>query len=612
MQDPEPPFVSSKKTRLDPKDLPAVDRATVRRILAYIAPYRTHALLVCGTILVAALLGLLPAILVKDVVDHAIPQRDLSRVLWLCAAMIAAPLTASAVSAGQKYLTTLIGERVMFDLRGQLFRHLHSQSLDYFLKTKPGEILSSLLSDVQGVGSVMSSTLVGILDSSIVFVTTAVLAFILDWRLALLSIGLLPFFILPTRRVARRRKALKRELQAGMADMTGILSETLSFSGASLVKICAAERIESERLERKGNELIGLSVRQVLVGRAFQALLAAFEAAGPALIFGLGGWLVIQGEVALGTLVAFVTLQKRLYSPASALCGIHVELVSSYAYFERVFRVLDLRPTVSSARDAKQPPGVEGRIEFQNVDFGFEPGQTTLRGVDFGVGPNETLAIVGASGAGKTTLARLICRFFDPTSGAIRLDGHDLRDLDLEWLRRRIGVVTQDTFLLHASVLENLRYARPEATVEEVKAAARAARIDEVIDALPLGYDTVIGARGHRLSGGERQRLALARVVLKDARVVLLDEPTSSLDLRSEALLQESLDPLLADRTTVLITHRLSWARKADTILVLDHGRVREHGRHGELLARRGLYARLWYQQTAMTTRVPAAMGRGR
>jgi ATP-binding cassette subfamily B protein len=612
MQDPEPPFVSSKKTRLDPKDLPAVDRATVRRILAYIAPYRTHALLVCGTILVAALLGLLPAILVKEVVDHAIPQRDLSRVLWLCAAMIAAPLTASAVSAGQKYLTTLIGERVMFDLRGQLFRHLHSQSLDYFLKTKPGEILSSLLSDVQGVGSVMSSTLVGILDSSIVFVTTAVLAFILDWRLALLSIGLLPFFILPTRRVARRRKALKRELQAGMADMTGILSETLSFSGASLVKICAAERIESERLERKGNELIGLSVRQVLVGRAFQALLAAFEAAGPALIFGLGGWLVIQGEVALGTLVAFVTLQKRLYSPASALCGIHVELVSSYAYFERVFRVLDLRPTVSSAPDAKQPPSVEGRIEFQNVDFGFEPGQTTLREVDFGVGPNETLAIVGASGAGKTTLARLICRFFDPTSGTIRLDGRDLRDLDLDWLRRRIGVVTQDTFLLHASVLENLRYARPEATVDEVKAAARAARIDEVIDALPHGYDTVLGARGHRLSGGERQRLALARVVLKDARVVLLDEPTSSLDLRSEALLQESLDPLLADRTTVLITHRLSWARKADTILVLDHGRVREHGRHGELLARRGLYARLWYQQTAMTTRVPAAMGRGR
>jgi ATP-binding cassette subfamily B protein len=393
-----------------------------------------------------------------------------------------------------------------------------------------------------------------------------------------------------------------------MAELTGIFSETLSFSGASLVKICAAERLEASRLARKGTELIGLALRQVLVGRGLQAMLTAFEAAGPALIFGIGGWLVIQGQVALGTLVAFITLQKRLYSPASALCGIHVELVSSYAYFERVFRVLDRRPTISSAPDAKQPESLVGRVEFQNVSFAFEPGEPTLHDVDFSVGPNEMIAVVGASGAGKTTLARLVCRFFDPTAGTVRIDGHDLRDLDLEWLRRRIGVVTQDTFLLHGTVFENLRYARPDATVEEVKAAARAAHIDAVIEALPQGYDTVLGARGHRLSGGERQRLALARVVLKDARVVILDEPTSSLDLRSEALLQQSLDPLLADRTTILITHRLSWARKADSILVMDHGRIREQGRHGELLALRGIYARLWYQQTAMTTRAPAAV----
>ncbi|HEY6554404.1 MAG TPA: ABC transporter ATP-binding protein, partial [Vicinamibacteria bacterium] len=397
--------------------------------------------------------------------------------------------------------------------------------------------------------------------------------------------------------VGRQRKRLRREGQARMAEITGILAETLSVSGAHLVKIFNAEQYEAERLRRKSNEYLELSLREAVVGRWFQMLTGLFETAGPALIFGLGGYLVIRDGLALGTVVAFVTVLKRLYGPASGLAQLHVDLVTSYAYFERLFRVLDREPDVGDAPGVVRPASVDGRITFKRVSLGYDDGTLALRDIDLEIAPGQCVAVVGPSGAGKTSLLGMVARLIDPTKGGVLLDGRDLRDIELSALRSHIGVVTQDTYLFHASVLENLKYARPDATSEQIEDAARAAQIHDFLAELPDGYDTIVGERGYRLSGGQRQRLALTRAILKDARILLLDEPTNSLDSASEALVQRALRPLLAGRTSLWVTHRLSAVREADLIVVLDQGRIRERGTHLDLLARGGLYAQLYRDQ---------------
>ena len=590
-----------KKSYIDPALAPEIERATLRRILGFMRPYRRQVALVLVIILGAALLDLLPPLLIKRVVDEAIPQGDMRLLIWLALAMIAAPLTADVLGVAEKYFTTWIGEQAMMSLRAQVFGQFHRQSLGYMSALKPGEAVSRILSDVEGVGSVVESTIFDLVEDVVVMATTLVAVFILDARLAAVGVTLLPLFIFPTRRVGRLRKQLKRQAQARKAELTGILTETLSISGALLIKVFGAEAHELERFKAKARQIVDLSLEQVLVSQQYQVLMGLFKNIGPAMVFGLGGYLVMQGKTELGTLVAFVTLLKRLYSPATSLAGLHINVVVSYAYFDRIFAVLDHVPTIQDAPDARRPDRIEGHVRLADVSFAYQPGQPTLTHMDLEIAPGQMLAVVGPSGAGKSTLAMLLARLYDVDGGAVLLDGQDLRGLQLDWLRAQMAMVTQETFLFHTTVLENLRYGRPDATLDEVVAAAKAAQIHDLIAGLPEGYLTVTGDRGYRFSGGERQRLAIARAILKNPRILILDEATSALDSHNEALVKAALVPLMRDRTSLVIAHRLSTIVEADQIVVIDGGQIVERGTHAELLALGGWYARMYQEQSQGT-----------
>ena len=578
-----------------------------RRLAAFFLPYWRAELLTLACIVAGAALGLAPPLFTKYLIDDAIPAASMRAVLLGVGGMIASALVAGAVGVYQGYLNSLVGEGIMRDIRTSMVAHLHRMSLPFFTNTKTGEIMNRVSNDVDSVDNIVTGTLVTIITNIAVMATTVVTIFLLDWRLALLALAVVPLMILPLGPIGRRMYEIRKGTRERRDEIESLTQETLSISGIVLMKSFVREAFEQLRFYDSATRLMGLEIRLAMVGRWFMGAINAMVIIGPALVWIGGAWLAIHGGLTVGTIVAFVAYFGRLYSPASALAGVQVQVVSALAVFERIFEYLDM-PVENAAESAHaiELPRLRGEIEFRNVSFSYDGERQTLREVTFHVAPGQVAALVGPSGGGKTTITNLIPRFYLPTSGAVLVDRTDVRDATLASLRRDIGIVTQETYLFHDTIAANLRYGKLDATDAELVAAAKAANIHAVIASLPSGYQTMVGERGHKLSGGERQRLAIARVLLKDPRILILDEATSSLDSHTEAMIQAALEGVMRGRTSLVIAHRLSTILKADVIFVVEDGRIVESGRHAELLARGGPYARLYREQFREAEVVPA------
>lgn len=574
---------------------PSVKRAVNwRRLGALFLPYWRKEAAVLACIVLGALLGLAPPLFTKHLIDVSLARHDVRGVWFDVGAMVFAAAIAAIVGVYQGWLNSLVGEGIMRDIRTRLVSHLHHLPIAFFTNTKTGEIMNRVSSDVDNVDNVVTGTLVTIVTNVATIATTIVTMFILDWRLSLLALAVVPIMILPLSPVGRRMYRVRKLTREKRDEIESITQETLSISGIMLIKSFVREAFEAKRFFNTSTELMTLEIRLAMIGRWFIAAIAAMIVIGPAIVWLGGGYLLIFRGLSIGTIVAFVALLGRLYGPASALAGVQVQIISALAVFERIFEYLDMPPEPTGT---KTLPTVAGEIRYEDVHFSYSTDRVALRGVDLRIPPGNVAAFVGPSGAGKTTITQLLPRFYDPESGRISIDGVDVRELELPSLRSHIGIVTQETYLFHDTIEKNLRYGNDAATQADVEAAARAANIHDFIASLPEGYATIVGERGHKLSGGERQRLAIARVLLKDPRILILDEATSALDSENEALIQAAFDKVMRGRTSLVIAHRLSTILSADVIFVVEAGRVVERGTHAELLARGGTYARLYRTQ---------------
>ena len=585
----------------------SVRQANVRRVGRLFGPYRRRLGAVLGLILISAAIGMVSPFLLRAILDSALPDRDNGLLSALVGGMIGIAVLTGVIGVFQTLLSNQVGQRVMHDLRSRVYRHLQRLSLAFFTRTRTGEVQSRISNDIGGVQNVVTSTATSIVSNATTVLATVVAMFVLDWRLALFSLGLLPLFVGLTRRVGRERKRITATRQESMADIATLVQESLSVSGILLGKTMGRSAELAERFEDESSHLAELEVRQRMAGRWVMASIQTSFAIMPAAVYWFAGQAFIGSAVTIGTVVAFTTLQTRLFWPVGSLLNIQIDVQTSFALFDRVFEYLDLEVDVEEAAAPRSLSALVGRVEFDRVSFRYDnPGDApraaaqgeaqpawTLRDVDLVVEPGTTTAVVGETGSGKTSLGYLVARLYDPTLGAVRIDGHDLRSLSFETLADAVGVVSQETYLFHATVRDNLRFARPGATDAEIEAAARAARVHDVVAGLPDGYDTLVRERGYRFSGGEKQRMAIARTILRNPPILLLDEATSSLDSETERAVQEALDQLSAGRTTIAIAHRLSTVRNADQIVVLDGGRIAERGTHGSLMALSGRYAEL-------------------
>jgi ATP-binding cassette subfamily B protein len=575
-----------------PED-PAVRKANLRRIVRLFRLYRAKLGAVCGLILFSASLGAISPFLLRAVLDTAIPENDTKLLTELVAGMVAIAVVTGALSVVQTLLSNQVGQRVMHDLRTAVYRHLQRLSLAFFTRTRTGEVQSRIANDIGGVDDVVTSTATSVVSNVTTVLATVVAMVLLDWRLAVFALALLPVFVWMTKRVGAQRRKVATVRQESMADISSLVQESLSVSGILLGKTMGRSPELARRFEDESSRLAALEVKSRMTGRWMMASIQTTFAVMPALVYWAAGLLAAQGSttISIGTLVAFTTLQARLFFPIGSLLGVQVDVQSSLALFDRIFDYLDQEVDIEEGAHELLDP--QGDVAFDDVWFRYGADAWTLEDVSFAVPAGTKTALVGETGSGKTTAGYLVARLYDATEGRVTVDGLDIRDLTFESLAASVGVVSQETYLFHATVRENLAFAKPDASDEEIEEAARAAQIHELVATLPEGYDTVVGERGYRFSGGEKQRIAIARTILRNPPILVLDEATSALDTQTERAVQEALERLSEGRTTITIAHRLSTVRDADQIVVLDRGRVAEIGTHEELLVRGGRYAAL-------------------
>lgn len=622
----------------DISERPKVSRGLLLRVLAYARPYRLQIAGMLVTILLTTFLGLLNPLIFREIIDTALANKDMAQLNLLALGLVLIPIASGGIRIIQRKLNAAIGEGVIYDLRAALYHHLQQMSLRFFTNTKTGELMSRLNNDVVGAQNAISNTIVAIITNVITVVATLAVMLTLEWRLTALGVLVLPFFIIIARRLGKRLKAIAREQMVYNAQMNAMMNETLNISGALLVKLFGRIDSESAHFESRAADVRDAGIKRGVLGSQFFVLIGLVSVVGTAVVYWVGGILVIQDVFTVGTIVAFVAYLTQLYTPLQALANAPVDFAQSIVSFERVFEIIDLPVEIAERDDALHLDEVAGGLEFDGVTFRYEVeeslllsdverigkmdsvaatrsgdsaawkgGQSSARGhqarelalqdISFHIPPGQLAALVGPSGAGKTTMTYLIPRLYDPSAGRILIDGHDLRHLTLRTMSENIGMVTQETYLFHDSIRTNLLYAKPDAAPSEIEAAAKAAHIHEFIMGLREGYDAIVGERGYRLSGGEKQRIAIARVILKNPRILVLDEATSHLDSQSEALIQDALSHIMRGRTSIVIAHRLSTILAADQILVMDRGAIVERGTHEQLLARQGLYARLYETQ---------------